>query len=213
MMIKVRYVSSRLSISDEHVIIGGEGYSKGTDMRVIQAAVEKEGIAKMVSYVATSYDEKVGALPTNSADRKAVPLQRGCLDYFPAALAEVAKLSLAGNEKHNPGEELHHARGKSSDHADCIARHQIERGEIDPEDGFLHDVKVAWRALAQLQEALEARGAPLARGARLPGAQGPIPLHRSHKWEDTKCIVDGCDIARAGKSKYCGSVAHKYDGN
>jgi hypothetical protein len=109
-------------------------------------------------------------LPTDSKARKAVPLARGCLDYFPAALAEVARLSQAGNDKHNPGEELHHSRGKSSDHADCIIRHLAERGILDT-DGFLHDVKVAWRALANLQEALEARGAPLARGARVDGAK------------------------------------------
>jgi hypothetical protein len=93
-------------------------------------------------------------------------MARGLLDYFPAALAEVARLSQAGNDKHNPGEELHHARGKSKDHADCILRHTVDRGTVDPEDGFLHDVKVAWRALAMLQEALEAAGAPKARGAR-----------------------------------------------
>jgi hypothetical protein len=108
-----------------------------------------------------------GALPTDSAERKDIPLARGCFDYFPAALAEVARLSLAGNIKHNPGEELHWARGKSMDHADCIARHQMERGTIDT-DGFYHDVKTAWRALAQLQELMEKNGAPLARGARLP---------------------------------------------
>lgn len=107
-------------------------------------------------------------LPTDSAERKGIAMARGLLDYFPNALAEVAKLSASGNAKHNPGEEMHHARGKSSDHADTIIRHLVERGTIDPEDGFLHDVKVAWRALAQLQEELERRGAPLARGARLP---------------------------------------------
>lgn len=106
-------------------------------------------------------------LPTTSQERKDIPLQRGCLDYFPAALAAVAQLSKAGNDKHNPGEEMHHARGKSGDHADCIQRHQLERGTVDT-DGFLHDVKVAWRALAQLQEEMERRGAPIARGARLP---------------------------------------------
>jgi hypothetical protein len=111
-------------------------------------------------------------ISTDSQERKNIPLARGCYDYFPAALAEVARLSKAGNDKHNPGEALHHARGKSTDHADCIARHQLERGTIDS-DGFLHEVKTAWRALAQLQEALEARGAPLARGARLPEA--PLP--------------------------------------
>jgi len=108
-------------------------------------------------------------LPTDSQERKDIPLARGCLDYFPAALAEVARLSQAGNDKHNPGEEMHHARGKSSDHADCILRHLLERDTVDT-DGFLHEVKVAWRALALLQEALEERGAPMARGAR------PAPL-------------------------------------
>jgi hypothetical protein len=109
------------------------------------------------------------SLPTDSQHRKTLPIATGVLDYFPAALAEVARLSRAGNEKHNPGQPLHHARGKSSDHADCIIRHLIDRGTIDPEDGVLHDVKVAWRALALLQETLEARGlAPLPRGARAP---------------------------------------------
>jgi hypothetical protein len=50
----------------------------------------------------------------------------------------VAELSRAGNEKHNPGEELHHARGKSNDHADCILRHLVDRGTVDPEDGSAH---------------------------------------------------------------------------
>jgi hypothetical protein len=107
-------------------------------------------------------------LPTGSAARKAIPLARGLLDYFPAALAAVAEVSKAGNDKHNPGEEMHHARGKSTDHADCILRHLVDRGGLDPEDGMRHSAKVAWRALALLQEELEAAGAPLARGARLP---------------------------------------------
>jgi hypothetical protein len=114
-------------------------------------------------------------LPTDSAARKNIPLARGCLDYFPAALAAVAELSRAGNEKHNPGEELHHARGKSTDHADCILRHLVDRGTVDPEDQIRHSVKVAWRALALLQEELESAGAGLARGARLPEPE-PKPL-------------------------------------
>jgi hypothetical protein len=84
-------------------------------------------------------------------------MARGLLDYFPDALAAVAALSMAANEKHNPGEEMHWARGKSTDHADCIVRHLVDRGQLD-DDGFLHDAKVAWRALAMLQTALE-RGA------------------------------------------------------
>lgn len=91
------------------------------------------------------------ALPTDSKARKDIPLVRGCLDYFPDALCEVARLSLHANEKHNPGEPLHWSKEKSNDHADCIMRHLIDRGKVDPDDGFLHDVKVAWRALANLQ--------------------------------------------------------------
>lgn len=102
-----------------------------------------------------------------SAERKAMPLARGLLDYFPSALAAVASLSAAGNEKHNPGQPLHHARGKSTDHADCIVRHLIDRGTVDSEDGIRHSVKVAWRALALLQEELEqTEGAPFPRGAK-----------------------------------------------
>jgi hypothetical protein len=108
-------------------------------------------------------------LPTGSQERKDVPLVAGCVDYFPAALAAVAAVSKAGNDKHNPGEPLHHARGKSMDHADCIARHLVDRGTVDPEDGLRHSAKVAWRALALLQQELEDAGeAPLARGAKLP---------------------------------------------
>ncbi len=99
-------------------------------------------------------------------ERKDIPLARGMLDYFPAALCAVAGLSKVGNDKHNPGEDLHWARGKSTDHADCIMRHLIDRGSLDPEDRITHTAKVAWRALALLQEELEAAGAPMARGAR-----------------------------------------------
>lgn len=107
-------------------------------------------------------------LPTGSAERKAIPLTTGVLDYFPAAIAAVARVSNAGNDKHNPGEPLHHARGKSMDHADSIGRHLMERGGIDPDTGHRHSAELAWRALALLQQELEDAGAPLARGARLP---------------------------------------------
>lgn len=79
----------------------------------------------------------------------------GVLDYFPDAIAEVARVSKAGNDQHNPGEPLHWAREKSTDHADCIARHLLERGTVDV-DGQRHSAKMAWRALALLQTELEA---------------------------------------------------------
>ena len=97
--------------------------------------------------------------------RKRQPLASGVLDYFPDALRAVAGCSWAGNEQHNPGQPLHHARGKSTDHADALLRHLLDRGSIDT-DGVRHSAKVAWRALAMLQEELEAAGALKARGAR-----------------------------------------------
>ena len=92
---------------------------------------------------------------TNDAKaRKETPLARGVLDYFPDALAAVAQTSFIGNEQHNPGEELHWAKEKSTDHADCILRHMVDRGTID-DDGIRHSAKVAWRALAMLQIEIE----------------------------------------------------------
>jgi Domain of unknown function (DUF5664) len=92
-------------------------------------------------------------LGTDPAARKAVPLARGVLYYFPHALAAVAALSRVGNEQHNPGEPMHWEYGKSTDHADCLVRHLAESGSVDT-DGISHTVKVAWRALALLETEL-----------------------------------------------------------
>jgi hypothetical protein len=105
-------------------------------------------------------------METDSAKRKAIPMFSGLLAYFPDALAEVAALSQAGNDKHNPGQPLHWARGKSTDELDCLMRHLAEAGNLDT-DGYYHDVKVAWRALANLQKLLEQeRNLPISRGSR-----------------------------------------------
>lgn len=110
-------------------------------------------------------------MPDDPAARKRVPLCSGLLDYFPDALAAVAEVSFAGNEKHNPGQPLHHARGKSNDHSDCIMRHLTERGGRDGM-GARHSALMAWRALALLQEELEAElGLDLPRGATPPGVE------------------------------------------
>ena len=97
-------------------------------------------------------------LSDNSAERKAIPIATGVMDYFPLALIEVAKTSKAGNDQHNPGQPLHWDKTKSMDHADCIARHLIDRGTMDS-DGIRHSAKVAWRALALLQIEMEQENA------------------------------------------------------
>jgi len=112
-------------------------------------------------------------LPTDSAARKRIPIVTGVLDYFPDAVAAVAEVSFVGNEKHNPGEPLHWSRGKSSDHADCIGRHLLERGTMDPVTKVRHSAQLAWRALALLQIEIEA-----ARAAGHPAGDrhSPDPL-------------------------------------
>ena len=94
------------------------------------------------------------ALPIDAAERKCIPITSGVLDYFPLAIAEVAKASYAGNQQHHEGSALHWDKSKSTDHPDCIARHLIDRGKYDS-DGIRHSAKLAWRALALLQIELE----------------------------------------------------------
>jgi hypothetical protein len=48
-----------------------------------------------------------------------------------------------------------------------MIRHSLERGTLDT-DGMRHSAKMCWRALAILQEELEAEGAPISRGSRAP---------------------------------------------
>lgn len=96
-------------------------------------------------------------LPSDSEERKNTPIYSGVMRYFPRALAYIAKVSKAGNDKHNPGQPLQWSKDKSNDHLDCVARHLTEAGTVDPEDDLLHDGKLAWRALANLETILEKR--------------------------------------------------------
>lgn len=135
-------------------------------------------------------------LPTDSNERKDYALLRGCLRYFPAALAGVARISKIGNDKHNPGEEMYHARGKSMDHGDCIVRHLMDLQDLlaiyekeqikaigsDKALDKLYELQnsikteassLAWRALALSQELHEQFGAPLAPGAKVAEG-GPL---------------------------------------
>jgi hypothetical protein len=125
-------------------------------------------------------------LPTDSAARKRFPLARGPLAYAPAAWAGMARICINGNDKHNPGQELHHARGKSADHPDCIVRHLMDVQDIvadfqrraeTPSPADLDQLReeidqLMWRAACFTQEIHERYlGAPLAPGARLPVAE------------------------------------------
>lgn len=104
-------------------------------------------------------------LSLDSQERKSIPLAQGLLDYFPDALAAVAMVSYDGSAKHNGDGTLYWTRSISNDHADCVARHLLDRGGFDGK--HRHSAMLAWRALALLQEEIEqAEGKPISRGSR-----------------------------------------------
>lgn len=121
-----------------------------------------------------------GSLPDDATARNGMPIADGVLYYFPNALAEIAKVSKAGNDQHNPGEPMHWSRGKSTDHANKIIRHLIDAGKRDGK-GMRHSAYMAWRALALLQEEIERdEGAPLPRNARFDTKEvndGQVPTN------------------------------------
>lgn len=127
-------------------------------------------------------------VPTDIAGRKASPIMTGVVDYFPAALCAVAHLSRVGSRRHNPDAPMHWDRAKSPDHADALLRHLMERGTTDA-DGIRHTTKVAWRALALLQEELEAAAGFVPEGAPpfpapAAAAAAILPLRRGQPAPD-----------------------------
>ncbi len=93
---------------------------------------------------------------SKAQQRKSMPVYSGTLKYFPDALKEVSKCSIAGNKQHKNGDKLHWDRNKSGDELDALTRHLIDHS-VNPvdDDGLLHLAKVCWRSLAALQKYLE----------------------------------------------------------
>lgn len=121
-------------------------------------------------------------LTTDSEARKGIMLVSACQDYIPAALVKFAEHAKAGNDKHNKGQPIHHARWKSTDHEECLARHlmdmrdiraYIRRNGATPEavKALISEATAEfWRSGVLLQELCEQyEGAPLAPAARLEG--------------------------------------------
>lgn len=116
------------------------------------------------------------SLPDDATKRLEYPMAEGLLDYFPNALAEVARLSHVATAQHHPEKGMHWDRDKSTDHANKIMRHLVDRGKLD-DKGMRHSAMVAWRALAMLQEELEeAEGFPLSRASRKEPAPEAVTI-------------------------------------
>lgn len=128
------------------------------------------------------------------ANRKRYPIFDGAIMYFPRALAAVSRVSLLGNEQHNPGEPLHWAKGKSMDQRNTALRHMIDdaMGIRFASDGQRTLAQAAWRVLAQLELDLEAEEKRAEASARCcvdlsvpPGAfcGGPPPTDDNRSFE------------------------------
>lgn len=118
------------------------------------------------------------SLPTDDKARKALPIFRGPLMYFPDALLAIAAVCKAGNDQHNPGEPLHWAREKSTEQLDTALRHMMDHGtgtRLDT-DGTWHLAKAAWRLLAELQLSIEEAQGRITRGKDgVPRSQEAVP--------------------------------------
>lgn len=98
-------------------------------------------------------------MPTDAKERKDLPIFSGFLCYFPDAIIEVTKVSVSGNEQHNPGKSLRWDRSKSSDELDSLARHLLGAAYVDtPLDAQIDEAAArSWRSLADLQKLCEKR--------------------------------------------------------
>jgi hypothetical protein len=102
-------------------------------------------------------------LLSDSQLRKMMPVGVVATEYFPLGDRGRAAVSWVGNEKHNPNEHLHWARGKSDDHLDALVRHLQDMAAPGADgwdtvvlpDGRVYQVRHAsaasWRASAIAQ--------------------------------------------------------------
>lgn len=97
-------------------------------------------------------------LPTDPAARKKMAMFTFLTEYFPDAIEEMVRVSIAGNDQHNPGQPLHWSREKSTDQLDTAFRHQWDHKTVGPldVDGRYHLGKAMWRIGAELQLQIEA---------------------------------------------------------
>lgn len=109
------------------------------------------------STIQSDFGRRSSTLPTTAAARKGLPLWTGFVMYFPDVFPEVAKVSVLGNQQHNPGQPLHWERGKSTDQMDAAFRHMLDHGmgTTKDTDGTYHLAKAIWRLCAELQLTIE----------------------------------------------------------
>lgn len=119
------------------------------------AKVSTAAGAKPVEFDPTG---KAPNTPGAKLDAGKAPMLRGCLEYFPLALEQVAKVSEYGATKYTwKGWET--VPGGIDRYGDALVRHLV-KAEHDPDTGLLHAAHAAWNALARLELMLRERDKP-----------------------------------------------------
>lgn len=83
-------------------------------------------------------------------DSKKPLVVQGFMQYFPNAIAEVARVSEFGAQKYAWGNwQFVHAGIER--YTEALGRHLLANEEIDPESELLHAAHIAWNAMARLE--------------------------------------------------------------
>jgi hypothetical protein len=152
------------------------------------------------------------SLPTDSNVRKTYPLFSGLFGYFGAALAGVAHHSWRSNKKHNAGQPLHWSIDKSNDHADCIARHLLDLGDMlaayDREwSNKLFTREPTPPAILAEADALAWRALALSQTLRMRFTDVPLPFNARRNTpeviEDYQDVREAQVLLKAGPSPGC----------
>ena len=100
--------------------------------------------------------------PDNDQARKLLPIFKLVTRYFPKALREVTKVSVANNVRYSPEKDpadINWARGKSTDQLGSAFRHMMEAavdGKVFETGTDIYILaEAAWRILAALELEIE----------------------------------------------------------
>jgi hypothetical protein len=126
----------------------------------------------------------VSYIPEDDKARKMLPIWKFVTGYFPKAIREMTRVSVANNVRYNPEREpadINWARGKSPDQTGSAVRHLLEAAidgkvfeftspEVAKATGITKVYVLAeamWRIGAELEKTIEAEEAKKVEGGRM----------------------------------------------
>lgn len=102
--------------------------------------------------------------PDDDKERKALPIFKMIVGYFPKAMREITRVCVANNQRFNPDREpadISWARGKSPDQLGSAFRHMLERAVDGKKFETVSGTRIyvlaeaAWRICAELELEIE----------------------------------------------------------